>query len=464
MRAPVTSAQQLAAFAAGLSDAGLPADVSEQALLHLLETLGCGLAALALGEVTFVLSAAIEAGGTGPATAIGSRDGLPAAGAALVNGTLFHALDFDDTHPDSVVHVSAAVVAAALAAGEAAGSSGAGLVRALVIGNETSARIGMAAGGRFHARGFHPTGVCGVFGATAAAASLRGLDEERFTHALGIAGSMAGGLFEFLADGTKTKPLHPGWAAHAALMAVGLAAHGATGPATVLEGSRGFFAAYLHGEDHDLEAQLADLGARWETPQMAFKPYPACHYIHAPLDALASLMRDHGLGPQDVEGIVALSDETGVGLVLHPLADKLRPRTAYDAKFSLPYCLGAMLVHGRVNVGSFTAEAIADPAVLELAARVTYEQKDYAAAPDAFPGGVRVTTRDGRTLEAELRHQRGGAQNPMAAAEIIAKFEAGAELALPGERVAELRDAVRGLDNGPDLRALAVLRGAGPRS
>ena len=422
-----TATQRLAEFAVGLRFAEIANEVVEASRLHLLDTLGCGLAAHALNEVPFVAAAVAEEASGGPATVIGMPTGLPAADAALVNGTLCHALDFDDTHPDSVVHVGAAIVPAGLAAGELARAPGEDLVCALIAGNETSIRLGMAAGGRFHARGLHPTGVCGVFGATVTAARLRRLDAERMTNALGIAGSMAGGLLEFLADGAKTKPLHPGWAAHAALIAVRLAAHGATGPATVLEGRRGFFATYLHGETLDLDGQLSDLGVRYETPQIAYKPYPACHYAHAPIDALAHLVDTEALRAQDVDSITALSDETGVGLVLHPLEDKLHPRTAYDAKFSLPYCLGALLVHGRVDVASFTRDAIDDPAVLEIASRVGYELKAYAPSPDAFPGGVRVHTRDGRVLEAELRHQRGGAENPMSAEDVIEKYRANAE-------------------------------------
>jgi 2-methylcitrate dehydratase PrpD len=318
----------------------------------------------------------------------------------------------------------------------------------------------MAAGGRFHARWFHPTGICGVFGATAAAARLAGLGVDQTVHALGLAGSMAGGLLEFLADGSQTKPLHPGWAAHAGITAARLAAHGATGPASVLEGRRGLFAAYLHGEQADIEGQLEDLGVRWETPNIAFKPYPACHYIHAPVDALAALIGEQHLSAEDVASIVAFSDEIGVALVLNPLDDKGTPRTPYDAKFSLPYCLATRLVRGSLDVASFTAPAVADARTIELAHRVTYECRTYAPAPDAFPGGVRVTTVDGRVLEAELRYQRGGATNPMSVAEVIAKYRINAGLALPATATTALETAVLSLEAQTNLDDLAVLAAA----
>ena len=319
----------------------------------------------------------------------------------------------------------------------------------------------MAAGGRFHARGLHPTGVCGVFGATVSAARLRGLDEARRRTRSGSPGSMAGGLLEFLADGAKTKPLHPGWAAHAAVTAARLAAHGATGPATVLDGRRGFFATYLHGETPDLDGAA-------RRPRRALRD--AADRVQAvpgvPLHARAGRRAGGADRARGADGrrrrgrSRRCPTRPGVGLVLHPLADKLAPRTAYDSKFSLPYCLAALLVRGSVDVSSFSRSAIGDPAVLSRAARVDYEQRDYAASPDAFPGGVRVRTRDGRVLEEELRHQRGGTENPMSVAEIVGKFRANAAQALRRRGGVRARGRRARARDAGDARAV---RGAGGR-
>lgn len=450
-----TAAQRIAAFTARLECADLPDEVRDAARAHVLDTLGCGLAAVALGSASAVLTSSAEVATAGPATALGLPHGLPGEEAAFVNGVLCHALDFDDTHPDSITHVSACVTPAALAAGQVAGADGATVLAAIVAGNEVSTRLGAAAGGHFHARGLHPTGVCGVFGATAAACRVRGLDAATTAHALGIAGSMASGLLEFLADGADTKKLHPGWAARAGLTAARLAAHGATGPATVLEGVRGFYATYLHGVAVDLTAAVADLGSSWNTPAIAYKPYPACHYTHAPVDALAQVLRDHPLTPGEVERITAFTNETGVGLVLEPAADKVRPRTPYDAKFSLPFCLASRLVHGRLEVASFTPEAIAHPEVLALTPRVDHEVREYAPRPDAFGGGVRVRTTDGRVLEAELRYQRGSRENPMSDQDVREKFRANARLTLDPAAVRRLEEAVNALGEQDDLGFLA---------
>lgn len=455
-----TAAQRLGDFIATAKIEQVPEDVRRAAELHVLDTLGCGLAAYAVGEGDYAYQAVRESGASGPATVIGAADGLPPLDAAFVNGTLFHVLDFDDTHPAAVVHVSAGVVPAAIAAAQAYGASGADLLTAIVAGNETSVRLGAAAGGLFHARGFHPTGVCGVFGATAAAARVRGLDGTATAHALGIAGSMASGLMEFLADGAQTKPLHPGWAAQAGQAAVRLAAHGATGPSTVFEGARGFFATYLRGEPTDLPAQLADLGERWITPDIAYKPYPACHYTHASVDALAQILDETPLRPDDIERITALSHPTGAPIVCAPPEDKVTPRTPYDAKFSLPYCLAYRLVHGRLDVTSFMPDAVADPDVLALTPRVGYEVREYSPSPDSFGGGVRIATRDGRVLEAELRYQRGGTENPLTEDDVLGKFRTNAALALPAAEVDRLERAVLDLDGQPDAGFATALGGA----
>ena len=449
----MTAAQRLAAFTTGLTLDDVPADVAEHAKLHLLDTLGCGLAAHALGVAAEGRTAMAEVGGEAQATVIGLEAPLPGMSAAFANAMLCHGLDFDDTHSDSVSHVSTVTCPAALAAGEATRRSGRDVLAAIVGANEVVTRIGMAASGEFHRRGFHPTAICGVFGATAAAARLRGLEAERATSALGIAGSMASGLFAYLEDGTPTKPIHPGWAAHGGLLAARLAELGAEGPPSVLEGKFGLYHAYLAAEPGaiDIEAQLVDLGTRWETPRIAYKPYPACHFMHGSLGATAEAAA--GLDPDDVEEILVTVPAAGVSLVLEPAASKIAPRSEYEGKFSLQYSAAAMIVHGRVGVSTYSDEAIADPRVLDLARRVRYEAKDYDTYPAAFPGGVRIRTRDGRTIEADFPYQRGGPENPLTADEVKAKFRENAALALSDEMLEQLETAILALDEQADLTA-----------
>ncbi len=454
-----TAAQRLAEFATELAYDEIPPDVVEAAKLHLLDTLGCGLAASAVGVATEGRAAMAEAGGQPEATAIGLSFGLPAAAAAFANGMLCHGLDFDDTHAESVAHVSAVVCPAALATGEANAASGRELVAAIVAGNEAVTRIGMAASGAFHARGFHPTAICGVFGGALAACRLAGATAGTTASALGVAGSFAGGLFVYLDDGTATKPMHPAWAAHGAVLAARLAALGAEGPPSVLEGRFGLYHAFVGAGpgEIDLDRQLADLGERWETPRIAYKPYPACHYVHGSLGATAALAAE--VEPAAIEEVVVTVPEAAVALVLEPVAAKREPRSDYEAKFSLQYSTAAMLVHKQVGVRSYTDEAIADPRVLELAAKVRYQVEEYDTYPGAFPGGVRIRLRDGRMLEADLPYQRGGPENPMSAEEVRAKFRENASLALPQPSVDALEQAILTLEDAVDLgAALAPLR------
>lgn len=456
----LTAAQLIAEYTARLTLDQVPDTVVTAAGLHALDTIGCGLAAFALADAEFIHDAVREEHAPGTSSAIGFTTPMAESDAALVNGVRSHALDFDDTHPDSVVHVNASVAPAALAAGESVGAPGADVLAAIIAGDEISVRLGTVAEGQFHARGFHPTGMVGIFGATVAAARVHGLDPVRTSHALGLAGSMAGGLLEFLADGAQTKPLHPGWAAKAALTAVRLARHGATGPATVFEGRRGFYATYLHGMDVNLEPQLTDLGTRYETPRIAYKPYAACHYTHAPVDALAELIRIEQFTADDVDHIVALTEATGVGLVLEPAAVKANPGTNYDTKFSLPFCLAHQLVRGQLPVDSFTTERAGDPAIRAVMPKVRYELRQYSSTPDSFGGGVRVVLRDGRSFVHELRHQRGGAENPLLETDIRGKYRENAGLALPTEESDRLEDFLTALPAAVDMSAFAVVRDA----
>ncbi|HEY2637285.1 MAG TPA: MmgE/PrpD family protein [Solirubrobacteraceae bacterium] len=451
-----------ARFATDLRVGDVPGEVRRAAALHLLDALGCGLAAVGL-EATPFAGATAEEDGPGAATVLGLAAGAPPPSAALANGILVHALDFDDTHAGSIAHVSAVVGPAALAAAEEVGASGAELLAALLVGNEITVRVGLPAGDAFHHRGFHPTAICGVFGATAAVGRLRGLDAERIVQALGIAGSMAAGLLAYLSDGASTKRVHAGWMAHAAHAAVRLAAHGATGPARVLEDRAGVYHAFLGRDDVDPAAAAATLGEHWETPAIAFKPYPACHFLHPALDALAAVLDEHALAVDDVTGVTVLAPRAAVDMVCDPVARKRRPTTTYDAKFSAPWSAGALLADGRVDVSTYVEERLADPAILAVADRVDHEERDYATFPASFAAGVRVRTRAGATHEHHLNHQRGGPEWPMPAADVRAKFATNAATALGVAEAARLEEAVLAIEDLPDLAPLRALGTAAPQ-
>lgn len=454
-----TASQRFAAFASALEIDAAPADVREAVGLHLLDALGCGLAAVGTGAAPY--AAALDgAGEVGSSSGLGVPAPMPAAWAALANGIRCHALDFDDTHPASIAHVSAVVVPAALAAAEAAAATGAALAAALLAGNEITCRVGRPAGDAFHLRGFHPTAICGAFGATAAVAKLRGLDDRATTNALGIVGSMAAGLMAYLTDGSDTKRVHPGWMAHAAHAAVALAAGGATGPAAVLEGRSGVYEAFIERDHVDVDALAGDLGATWETTEIAFKPYPACHFVHAPLDALADLAEAHGFEAAAVERVTVFSPQAGIDLICDPPERKRRPATAYEAKFSAPFAVAALLQTGQVDATTFGEPLLSDAGIHAIADKVDYETRDYDTFPASLPGGVRVTLANGEHHERHLLHQRGGARNRMTAADVRAKYRRNAEVALAPAAADTLERAVLELARLRDVSAFAVLRDA----
>src|SRR5882724_2444630 len=445
----------LAEWAARLGPEDIPATVRENAALRVLDTLGCALAGAREDHVPALL-ALLERSGEGPCTVVGSVLTSGPAPAALANGAMAHGLDFDDTHADSVCHASAVLVPTVLALAESEHLTGQATLTALVAGYETMIRIGMAAPGRFHARGWHATAACGPFGAAVAAGKSLGLDANRLAAALGIAASMASGVMEFLEDGSWIKRLHLGWAAQSGIQAAALAQDGFTGPATALEGRLGFYRAAL-GEIPDIAKQLKNLGDEWETVRSSFKLYPCCHLNHAYLDAVTSLKRTEGLKSEQVEEVECLVPAGEIPIVCEPAAAKLRPRSPYDAKFSLAFCVAAALAGDRVGIGAFTEESIREPAALALAARVRYTVDPSSPYPRTFPGWVKVRLTDGRVLEAREESQRGGPDRPIARDEVIAKFRDNAARLMPQARVAALEGAVLGMDRARDLGPLLAL-------
>jgi 2-methylcitrate dehydratase PrpD len=456
----MAAARTIATWATTLAHDDIPEAVRADAKLHVLDTIGCGLVAHATGVAHEGRTTMGELGGVPQSTVIGLDARLPAANAAFANAMLCHGLDFDDTHSDSVSHVSTVIAPAALAAAEELGASGRDTLAAIVAGNEIVCRIGMAASGAFHARGFHPTAICGIFGGVGAVSRLAGLGADVTTSALGIAGSFAGGLFAYLAEGTPTKPMHPAWAAHGAHLATRLALHGAAGPASVLEGKFGLYHAFLGAEEGeiDIDGELADLGSRWETSRIAYKAFPVCHFMHGSLGAAAEAAAGRTFAPAEIEDVLVTVPEAGVSLVLEPAAEKRVPRSEYEGKFSLQYSVASQLVRGHVAVGDFTNEAIADSAVLAVASKVRYETRVYPTYPQAFPGGVVVRLADGTSFEADYPHQKGGPENPLSPDEVRQKFRENASLALGDADVVRLEEVLLSLDEQEDLTtALAPL-------
>jgi len=452
--ATLSAARRLARFVTGLTPDTIPAAALDTGALLALDTLGNALAACRDDFGRAAIAVAERLGGPPESTVLGGGARVAAANAVLANATLAHGLDFDDTREDAIVHTGCVAVTTALAAGEAAGANGRDVLTALVAGVEVMCRVGLAVPGAFHARHFHPTAITGSFAAAAATARLRGLSEDALVRAFGICGSQASGIIEYLADGSWTKRLHPGWAAHAGVVATLLAEAGFSGPESVLDGPHGFYAAFAGGHDTArLESLLDTLSREWEIEQLTFKPYPCGSIAQPYMDCAQRLRQQRGVRAGDIRAIRCRTAAGPVPRLWEPLASKHAPPNGYAAKFSLPYLVAVILVKGRAGLAEFEDAAVRDKDVLALAGRVTYELDPAIDYPRQFVGDVEVTLADGRVLRERQDRPRGGPDAPLARAELEAKFRGNAAVLGPAKIDGVIR-AVYGLAAGAPLSDL----------
>ena len=357
----------------------------------------------------------------GPCTAFGHTRTLSAAAAALVNGTACHGEDFDDTFEGGPVHAGAVIVPAVLAACERHNPDGASALLGIAVGVETMCRLGLVTPKLVHKAGFHPTAVFGAMAAAVGVGAALKLDRRQMIDALGIAGSMAAGIIEYLAEGAWTKRMHAGWAAQSGIRAALMAKHGFSGPRTVFEGTHGFFHGFAHTTDGKYDLLVGDFGSRWVTESLAFKLYPCGTMTHPYIDC-ARRLATRGITAADIKEMVCEVGEGTVHRLWEPLADKQRPPNGYAAKFSTPYCIAAGFVHGNVGLDAFTDAAVKEQAVRDVAAKVRYQIDPNNPYPDNFTGHVRAVLTDGRVVEERQPHIRGGAHEPLSRADIADKF------------------------------------------
>jgi len=416
-------AEMFAGWAAGLETEAIPETARAVATNAMLDVAGLCIAARSTDYVRAALAAWDAAG---DCTALGHAQGLDAAGAALINGTAAHGEDFDDSFEGTPVHASAVVLPAVLAAAERYGRSGADLLRGYVVGTELMCRLALVAPTAIHRAGFHPTAVIGALGAAAGAGAALRLAPPQLTSALGIAGSMASGIIEYLAEGAWTKRLHAGWSAQAGLRAALLGRAGFLGPRTVLEGEHGFFRAFgTPGIEPDFRVVNEGLGSEWQMARIAFKPYACGTMLHPFIDCAIRLARQ-GVAAADVREVVCRVGEGTVHRLWEPLAEKREPSNSYSAKFSGPFAIALGLVERAAGLEQFTEAKVRDQGLLALAARVRYEIDPATEYPRNYTGDVRVVLRDGSVRAAHQPHLRGGVREPLGRVEIMAKFRANA--------------------------------------
>ena len=451
-----TQSEILCLWLANLDPTRLPDSVRDAAIDTLIDVAGLAVAARHTDYMKAVLAAFAE---EGPCTALGHRHGTDGASAAMINGTAAHGEDFDNTFEGCPVHTGAVVVPAVLAAGERYGLGGGRVVAGIAAGIEVMCRLGLVSGTHVHSAGFHPTAVLGTFGAAAGVGVALALPFPALVNALGISGSMASGIIEYLADGTWTKRMHAGWAAQSGLRAALMGQHGFTGPRSVFEGEHGFFSGFASPLDPDFTPLVDGLGESWQAERLAFKPF-ACGTMTQPYIDCAIELKGTGIAADDIADITCEAAERTVHRLWEPLAGKQRPATPYGAKFSTPYCVAVGFLDGDAGLAQFTDERISDPGVLGLAAKVTYRIDLDNEYPANYTGHLKATLRDGTVHEIRRSHLRGGARQPLTRADLLGKFMGNADFGgWTEDKAGRLASFLETFGGVADLSSLADFRG-----
>jgi 2-methylcitrate dehydratase PrpD len=451
----MTLSQILARFAKDLRFENIPQPIRERAKLLMLDAIGIAFASSQYDFATKALNG-LARFGSGEHGVINNERRLALRDAVTMNGILVHGLDYDDTYLPGSVHLTSSSVPCLLGIGAETHANGRELVTALVLGLESAARIGVAGNGGFQKVGFHPTSICGAMACSLLAGRLIGLDAEKLASAQGIALSLASGTMQPMQDGTWTKRLHPGAAAASGITAAALAESGFIGPSEAYEGRFGFYNIFLAELRDAAEPSMASdrLGEHWEFARSSVKLYPACHQMHAFMNAAIGIAEEHRFAPEDIERVDTLVADMTRELVCEPAQAKKRPDSSYAAQFSLPYGVAAALARGRFGLQEIEAPAYSDARLVELAGKVHYALDPNAGFPKKRTGEVIVTLKNGTTLR---RRNEILPDEPASAEAIVAKFFANTALAIERARAEQIRDAILALEAQSDVRALGRL-------
>ncbi len=449
--------EQLASFVADLAYEDLPEEITARAKRLILDITGIAIRARNDAESTPSLIAAVEKLGLrqGKCSVMGDRHSYAPTAAALINGTLAHSLDFDDTHAAGSIHSSAPIVPAALAAAEMVDASGKDLITAVVAGYEVQIRLSLALNPTDHYdRGFHPTATCGVFGAAAAAGKLLGMDADGIRNAFGIALSQAAGSMEFLAEGAWTKRSHVGQAAQNGLICAVMASEGFKGVKQAFEGHAGFLNAYAPNAQP--EKAVTGLGEAWETMRLAVKPYPSCRYSHAAIDGILALMKEHGFKADEVEEVEIGLPETGWKIIGGP-GDKTNPESVVDGQFSMPFCAAVALREGGLAWDDYKKH-LNDETTRDLCRKVktVVDARAEAEFPANMSSVTRIRTGRGE-FETMIVVPKGEPDNFLADEEFRFKFDGLCAPYIGEDRANRLADSLLALEQANSVHAVLAL-------
>ena len=434
MKPPYTC--QLVHFLYQIKPETLPAEVMDRARYFFLDYLSVTIRGSQEESAKCVQRMIQRIDAPGRASVLGTSIRTLPGFAAFANGTASHGIEMDDTHSGGSIHLGTTMYSVALAIAESTpGISSAIFLAAAVAGFEAAARIAMAAQPKEqYALGFHPTQTCGVFGAAITAAKLFDLTEEQTLAAVGIAGSMAAGSMEFLAEGAWTKRIHPGLAAQNGIQAAMLAAEGFTGPRRILEGRDGFLHAYSRQPLPEL--LIEGLGDSYEILNTSVKPHACCRYMQGPIDAILEIIRENALSEADIAKIEVAILEAGWNIVCEPHAQKYNPESVVDAQFSMPFGAAVAVLHGAAGLDQFTLRQVRSPSVAKLIDRVTLvrDPSIEQTFPREWPARVAIHRCNGQIHEKFVRYPKGDPENPLSWNEMADKFRTLAGRVLPADR------------------------------
>jgi 2-methylcitrate dehydratase PrpD len=432
----------LVQFAATFDD--LPTEVNDRARYLLLDYLGVAIRGSRAESSQPVYRMIERMGLAGCATMIGVGARTSAGHAALANGTAAHSVELDDTHNAGSIHLGVVMFSVALALAETLEDVTAQqFFSAAAAGYEVAARVAMAVQPKEHyGLGFHPTSTCGVFGAAVTASKLLGLGGSEMLSAVGIAGSMAAGSLEFLAEGAWTKRLHPGLAAQNGIQAAMLAAEGFRGPCRILEGRDGFLAGYSRNPEP--ERLTSELGQSFAILNTSVKPHACCRYMQGPIDALLCIVSEHDIQPRQVARIEVAVLEAGWSLVAEPRVQKYNPKSVVDTQFSMPFGAAVAVIFRTAGLDQFTEENTRSEVVRKMMNKVAIvkDSRIEKNFPEEWAARASIELEDGRSYEKFVRHPKGDPLNPLTWTELVAKFHSLAGAVLPVSRCDKIVEQV----------------------
>ena len=447
--------EKFSEFCEQLKYEDLSPEVIKRTKLLILDTVGITIRASHDAESTSSLVSAIDKleMSNGSCQVFSDKKTYSPSAAALLNGTLAHSLDFDDTHAEASLHSSAPILSAALAAAQMNKSSGQELITACVVGYEVQIRLGLAGGSSAHyKKGFHPSATCGIFGAAAAAGYLLGLTKEQYISAFGIALSQSAGSMQFLTDGAWTKRSHVGQAAQNGLSCAIMAGEGFKGPSEAFEGQWGYLHSYASGGD--VKKAMNGLGEKFETLNLGVKPYPSCRYSHAAIDGLIELKKELKFSSDDLDDIDIGLSETALNIIGYPLTDKQHPKSIVDGQFSMPFCAAVTVKSGGLQWDDYKNH-LNNKDTLSLCNKIKVSPDEDAekCCPEYMSAKVKVVVK-GEKYEKFIKIPKGEPENFMEDAEFISKFKGLTEPYLSKQRVDQLTDLMLKIDQANNVNSI----------